>query len=74
MKRFVFGALLIVVGLVSWLWLSPGLIALDGDDGAFLSHMGWLGLGVCVLGVGIVIYGIGYLLGPEKSGTAHTSS
>jgi len=70
MKRWLFGSSLILVGLVSWLWLSPGLIALGGDGGAFTSHISWLGLCVCVLGVGLVIYGMGCLLCPAKSGGA----
>lgn len=61
-KRLLLGSLLIVAGLVLWLLISPGIIALGGERGTFISYLSWLGSGVCMLGVGIVIYGIGYLL------------
>jgi hypothetical protein len=64
LARALLGSVLIVAGLVSWLFLSPGLITLGGERGAetFISYLSWLGFGVCVLGVGIVIYGVAYLL------------
>jgi uncharacterized membrane protein YczE len=62
LARTFLGSLSIGAGLVLWLLLSPGMIALGGERGTFISYWSWLGLGVCILGVGIVIYGIAHIL------------
>jgi hypothetical protein len=61
-RRLLLGVALIVLGLVFWLLIGPGIIGLGGETGSFVSFMSWLGISATMFGIGLFVYGVGELV------------